>query len=154
MPNLRFRPATREDIATILALSIGGNAPGREIVDDADAADTPEYQTAWDQIEDDPNNNYFIAELNGEAVGCVQLNILHGIAGRGKSRLQVEGVHIRADQRGQGLGGQMMRWVIEYGREKGARLVQLTSSKTRPDAHRFYDNLGFERSHEGFKLAL
>lgn len=154
MPKLSFRPATRADIATILALSIGGNAPGREIVDNADAADAKEYQTAWDQIEADPNNNYFIAELNGEAIGTVQLNLLHGIARRGKARLQVEGVHIRADRRGQGLGGQMMRWAIEYGRQKGAHMVQLTSSKSRPDAHRFYDNLGFERSHEGFKLAL
>jgi hypothetical protein len=29
--------------------------------------------------------------------------------------------------------------------------VQLTSNKLRTDAHRFYERLGFKRSHEGFK---
>jgi hypothetical protein len=32
--------------------------------------------------------------------------------------------------------------------------VQLTTDKTRTDAHRFYDKLGFVASHEGYKLAL
>ena len=99
MTHLIVRPATRDDIATILALSIGGNAPGRAIVDDADDADAPEYQRAWDALENDPTNFYVIAELEGEAVGCMQINILHGLAGRGKSRAQLEGVHIRTDQR-------------------------------------------------------
>jgi hypothetical protein len=31
-------------------------------------------------------------------------------------------------------------------------LVQLTSDKTRKDAQRFYQELGFVPSHEGFKL--
>jgi hypothetical protein len=30
-------------------------------------------------------------------------------------------------------------------------MVQLTSNKKRTDAHRFYERLGFSRSHEGFK---
>jgi len=32
--------------------------------------------------------------------------------------------------------------------------VQLTSDATRIDAHRFYERLGFEASHLGFKLPL
>jgi hypothetical protein len=32
--------------------------------------------------------------------------------------------------------------------------VQLTTDKGRPDAHRFYEKLGFTASHEGYKLAL
>jgi hypothetical protein len=32
--------------------------------------------------------------------------------------------------------------------------VQLTSNKVRTDAHRFYEKLGFTKSHEGFKLTL
>ena len=154
MSQLQFRHAVRDDIATLLALSIGGNAPGRKIVDNADEANAPEYQQAWDKIENDPNNNFIIAEYQGEPVGCMQINILHGIAGRGKARLQLEGVHIRADFRGRGLGSQMMQWAIEHAKENGARTVQLTSSKTRPDAHRFYDRLGFDKSHEGFKLTI
>jgi hypothetical protein len=33
-------------------------------------------------------------------------------------------------------------------------MVQLTSDKTRADAHRFYARLGFVASHEGMKLML
>jgi len=32
--------------------------------------------------------------------------------------------------------------------------VQLTTDRSRADAHRFYDRLGFTASHIGYKLAL
>jgi hypothetical protein len=32
--------------------------------------------------------------------------------------------------------------------------VQLTTDRSRVDAHRFYDRLGFEASHIGYKLSL
>jgi len=48
----------------------------------------------------------------------------------------------------------MMRWAIARCRERGCGLLQLTSNKQRPDAHRFYRRLGFEQSHEGFKMQL
>lgn len=37
---------------------------------------------------------------------------------------------------------------------RGATLAQLSSDKTRIDAHRFYDRLGYQASHEGFKRPL
>ena len=39
-------------------------------------------------------------------------------------------------------------------RAMGAGLVQLTTDKSRKDAHRFYERLGFKASHEGMKLDL
>lgn len=48
----------------------------------------------------------------------------------------------------------MFRWAIEEARARGCALVQLTTDKTRADAHRFYDRLGFVASHEGLKLQL
>ena len=39
-------------------------------------------------------------------------------------------------------------------RSLGCALMQLTTDKQRPDAHRFYDRLGFEPSHIGYKLRL
>jgi len=38
--------------------------------------------------------------------------------------------------------------------ERGGALVQLTTDKSRADAIRFYQRLGFRASHEGVKLAL
>ena len=39
-------------------------------------------------------------------------------------------------------------------RRRGCALVQLTTDRARPDAHRFYERLGFVASHVGYKLVL
>jgi len=36
----------------------------------------------------------------------------------------------------------------------GASIIQLTTNKKRVDAKRFYEQLGFEATHEGMKLYL
>jgi GNAT superfamily N-acetyltransferase len=69
-------------------------------------------------------------------------------------RGQIEAVRVASDQRGSGLGKAMMQWAIAQCRARGCGLVQLTTDKRRRDAHRFYEALGFEASHEGMKLAL
>ena len=48
----------------------------------------------------------------------------------------------------------MFRWAIGEARRRGCALVQLTTDKSRADAYRFYERLGFIASHEGFKLQL
>jgi GNAT superfamily N-acetyltransferase len=48
----------------------------------------------------------------------------------------------------------MMKWTIERARQRGAHVMQLTTHKSRLDAHRFYERLGFEASHVGMKLSL
>jgi GNAT superfamily N-acetyltransferase len=68
--------------------------------------------------------------------------------------MQVESVRVDKDQRGKGIGSQMMKWVVERAREREAHLVQLTTHQSRRDAHRFYERLGFTKSHVGMKLSL
>jgi len=63
-------------------------------------------------------------------------------------------VRLAASARGGGLGAALFEWAHGYGRDRGAQLAQLTSDKSRTDAHRFYRRLGYEPSHEGFKRAL
>ncbi len=48
----------------------------------------------------------------------------------------------------------MVTWAVEEARARGCALVQLTTDKSRVDAHRFYERLGFVASHEGMKLVL
>ena len=84
----------------------------------------------------------------------LQLSILPGLARRGARRGQLEAVRVEEGGRGQGLGEAMVRWAVEESRRRGCAVVQLTTDKSRTDAHRFYERLGFERSHEGMKLAL
>jgi GNAT superfamily N-acetyltransferase len=61
---------------------------------------------------------------------------------------------IEAGRRGDGLGATMVRYAVDEARRRGAALVQLTSDRSRTDAHRFYERLGFLRTHDGFSLPL
>ena len=155
MANLTFRDAVPADIATIVGLSHAGDARGTDTppLDPATLADS-RYRAAFDEITADPSHRLIVAERNGEIVGTLQISIIPGMPNFGMKRGMLENVHIRADQRGSGLGTEMVQWAIERCREAGCGLVQLTSNKVRHDAHRFYEKLGFTKSHEGFKLRL
>ncbi len=155
MSSLLFRDATPEDIPTMLILSHAGDARGSETPPlDPAALDDPRYRAAFDEISADPNHRLIIAEKDGEVIGTLQISLLPGLPRFGMKRGILENVHIRADQRGTGLGTQMVQWAIERCREANCGMVQLTSNKVRTDAHRFYRKLGFSQSHEGFKLFL
>jgi GNAT superfamily N-acetyltransferase len=155
MTHLTFRDAVLADIATIITLSHNGDARGKDTppLDPATLSD-PRYRAAFDEISADPNHRLIVAEKNGAVVGTIQISIIPGMPRFGMKRGLLENVHIRSDQRGSGLGTQMVTWAIERCREAGCGLIQLTSNKLRLDAHRFYEKLGFTKSHEGFKLML
>ena len=53
-----------------------------------------------------------------------------------------------------GLGESMIEHAVQRARERGCHLVQLTTDRSRPDAKRFYESLGFVPSHDGMKLHL
>jgi GNAT superfamily N-acetyltransferase len=73
---------------------------------------------------------------------------------RGGKRAQIEAVRVSSKWRNENIGEMMFKWAMDYSREQGCVLMQLTTDKQRPDAHRFYDRLGFEPTHIGYKLLL
>lgn len=149
-----LRRATRDDVAAIVALLIddplGATREGR----DGGASDLAPYVDAFDAIDMDPQQLLIVAEEGARVVGTLQLTFIPGLSRRGSWRAQIEAVRVAADWRGGGLGAAMMRWAIAAARARGCAVVQLTTDKSRADAHRFYDRLGFAASHEGYKLAL
>src|SRR5262249_48633763 len=102
----------------------------------------------------DPNNTLYVWDENGAVMGCLQLTFLPGISHQGAWIAQVEGVRVDSSLRGTGIGEKMMEAVIAKGRGRGCKQLQLTTSKRRTDAQRFYGRLGFVGSHEGMKLTL
>lgn len=155
MTELSIRDATAADIPTVLALCTAGDARGADTpyVDPASYAD-PNYLVAFEAIQRSPAHRLVVAERAGDVIGTLQISLIPGLPNFGMTRGLLENVHIRADQRGTGHGGQLVGWAIEVCRENGCNMVQLTSNKLRLDAHRFYRTLGFQQSHEGFKLLL
>jgi GNAT superfamily N-acetyltransferase len=148
--DILIRRATAADVGPIVAM-IADDQLGatRESLDDL----TP-YLKAFEQIDTDPNQLLIVADRNGEVIGTLQLTIIPGLSRRGSSRGLIEAVRVAAPARGAGLGTTLIQWAIEESRTRGCTLVQLTSDKSRTKAHNFYTNLGFQNSHEGFKLKL
>jgi GNAT superfamily N-acetyltransferase len=145
-----FRFAVRADLPAIIALladDVLGKARDFAVVDEA-------YERAFAAIDADPRNFLIVADDAGAVVGCLQITYLPGLGRHGAERSQIEAVRIRSDRRGLGLGAELTNWAIEQARSRGCALVQLTSDKSRTDAHRFYARLGFVASHEGMKLVL
>ncbi|MEP7006714.1 MAG: GNAT family N-acetyltransferase [Sphingomonas bacterium] len=152
MSEVVFREATAADLPAIVALLDDDDlSRGRE---DASLPLDARYLAAFEAISADPNQLQIVADLGGRVVGTMQLSFLAGIAFRGSWRGQIEAVRIARDLRGQGLGQQMIQWAVERCRERGCRMAQLTSKLDRIDAHRFYERMGWKKSHTGFKLQL
>jgi GNAT superfamily N-acetyltransferase len=148
-----LRRARQEDVATIVGL-IAADQLGATRDGVRDEADRAAYEQAFRAIDDDPAHLLLVAENGNGVIGTMQLSFLPGLARRGALRAQIEAVRVADSTRGSGLGAAMMQWAIEEARRRGCALVQLTSDKSRTDAHRFYQRLGFVSSHEGMKLAL
>ena len=150
--NLTYRRAVEADLPFIVKLLTDDAV--RATDDRPDEPFHPRYVAALRELEADPNQMMMLAVLKGETVGTIQLTFIPGIAGLGTKRCLVEAVHIAPAHRSRGLGTRMIQWAIEQARDRGCGIVQLTSNKKRLDAHRFYERLGFLKSHEGFKYYL
>jgi GNAT superfamily N-acetyltransferase len=124
----------------------------RENPDDPDVQQA--YLEAFDEIDADPNQFLCVAEVDGDIVGTLQLTFIPGLTRGGAKRGLIEAVRVASHRRGERIGEAMFAWAIEQCRHQNCKLVQLTTDKARPDAHRFYDRLGFEATHIGYKLAL
>jgi GNAT superfamily N-acetyltransferase len=148
-----LREATAADVSAIVDLlradQLGATRDGAT----SDGELKP-YLRAFRAIESDPSHLLVVADDGTEVVATMQLSFLPGMARRGALRAQIEAVRVRADFRSLGLGTHMFSWAIAEARRRGCALVQLTTDKSRVDAHRFYDRLGFVASHEGLKLHL
>lgn len=150
MSDLVFRAATEADLPAIVAMLADDELGAtRESPDDLSP-----YKAALDLITADPLLMQVICERNGVVLGTMQVSITPGLSRKGMSRANIEGVRVSVTTRGGGIGKQMIEWAIEYARERDCGLVELTTDKSRADAHRFYDRLGFEQSHYGYKLKL
>ncbi|WP_410218082.1 N-acetyltransferase family protein [Paracoccus sp. (in: a-proteobacteria)] len=147
---LQFDRATEADLPALIALlSDDVLGAGREGLDEQAV-----YARAFAQIQCDPNQFLCVAKDRDHVVGTLQLSFVQGLSRRGARRGLIEAVRVASDRRGQGVGQAMMEWAIAECRRQGCALVQLTTDRSRTDAHRFYDRLGFTASHVGYKLAL
>ena len=146
-----IRHARRDDLASIITMladdPLGG---GRERIEDP----LPQvYFDGFERLAREPNIQLVVAEDGeGAVVGCLQLCILPGLSSQGASRGLLEDVRVASHCRSRGIGEQLVQWAVTEARAKGCKLVELLTHHTRVDAQRFYERLGFARSHVGMTI--
>ena len=145
-----IRRASRPDLPAIMALLRHED----EVVDLAGIEIGARLEESFHAIDADARNEMLVLEADGEVVGYLQITYIPGLGRGGGERAVLEGIRIRVDRRGGGLGRALVREAITRAQARGCVLVQLSSNLRRRDAHRFYESLGFELTHQGFKLAL
>jgi GNAT superfamily N-acetyltransferase len=144
-----FRDARAADLPAIVAM----------LTDDIlgkvrEGHDMAPYQTAFAEIEADPASRLIVGEEDGRIVATCQLTIIPGLSRKGARRALVEAVRVLADLRSSGIGAALMAEAERQARAAGAVMIQLTTDRSRLRAHAFYEKLGYEQSHLGYKKAL
>ncbi|RJX40598.1 GNAT family N-acetyltransferase [Paenibacillus pinisoli] len=147
-----FRKAVKEDVREIVRMLADDElGAARERYEEP----LPEvYYEAFADMEAQRGNQILLA-VEGDAVrGCLQLVFIPGLGRLGMRRAIIESVRVDRAYRGEGIGQVMIKEAIELARAENCQMVQLTTDKSRSDAHRFYERLGFTATHEGMKLVL
>ena len=148
---MKFRKATCNDVSKIVEM-IADDELGIKR-ENFQIPLPKEYIEAFDNINSDDNQELIVVENDKlEIIGTLQLTFIQYLTYKGGIRAQIEAVRIRKDKRRLGLGKTMFEWAINRAKEKGAHLLQLTTDKQRPKAIKFYEDLGFKKSHEGMKI--
>ncbi len=152
MPKLVFRRATQLDVPSIVQLladdELGSQREARS------EAELAPYHAAFQELDADPNQLLAVVEDREEVVGTLQLSFIPGLAHRGAKRGQIEAVRVATHRRGEKIGESLFEWALEQCAIHHCAIVQLTTDKRRIGAHRFYERLGFEPTHVGYKLTL
>ena len=148
---ITIRRARRDDVGIIIKMLADDPLGGaRERLEDP----LPKsYFDAFEKVDRDPNLQLVVAvDGEGAIVGCLQLCILPGLSSQGASRALIEDVRVASHCRSRGIGERLVQWAVTDARAKGCKLVELLTHHTRVDAQRFYERLGFARSHVGMTL--
>jgi GNAT superfamily N-acetyltransferase len=152
MPNLIFRRATEADVPAIIRLLADDMLGSSRETTGVESL--RQYLDAFRVVDADANQFLLVVDDGSGIVGTLQLTFIAGLARGGLKRGLVEAVRVASDRRGEKIGEAMFAWVLEKCRRESCGIVQLTTDKSRTDAHRFYDRLGFEPSHVGYKMML
>ncbi len=150
--NLTFREARQVDLAAIIALheadELGGH--GDAWTDE----NRPAYQRALEALLADPREYVLVVERDGVLVGSMIGTMLVELSGRARPHILFRSIQVDAQHRGKGIGAAMMAHAEGEAKRRGAVIAELTSSRKRSDAHRFYERIGYAQSHLGFKKTL
>jgi ribosomal protein S18 acetylase RimI-like enzyme len=101
----------------------------------------------WENLPDDEWRRRMLADpvflaFDGNEPVAI-MGLLRQRAGKMAHRATIIMVYVRSENRGTGLGRDLLDHVVEYARQQGIRQLELTASAENPAAIGFYRNAGF-----------
>ena len=150
MTTLVVRAAVEADLDAILGLHAEDSM---HYFDETDGV-SDRQRLAFAEISADAHQDLLVGEIDRQVVCTAQVTWMRMLSADGGLYCQVEAVRTSAARRGEGLGAQLMTWIEDDARARGAARIQLTTNRERIRAHDFYARLGYEPSHIGMKKYL
>jgi GNAT superfamily N-acetyltransferase len=145
-----IREARPEDLEALLHM-LDEDAI-REVSEDL--SDLTPYAAALAEITAAEHSTILVGEVEGTPVATAQVTWQRRMMYGAGLVCQIESVRVLSDRRGEGLGSELISWIVDDARRRGCARVELTSNAKRTEARRFYERLGFRASHIGMKLYL
>ena len=93
-----------------------------------------------------PSVRYLVAEQAGEVVGFASCHVQELLHHNGKVG-EIQEIFVRADRRGQHVGRQLVAALRQRAVREGWVNLEVTTRQQRTDAIRFYERIGFNRTH-------
>jgi GNAT superfamily N-acetyltransferase len=147
-----IREAREEDLPALVVL-LGQLDPDNPDREDVSRPVPQTYPKALGGIVEQ-GHRVLVLEEDDQIAGTLALYMVPNVSHRGTPFAVIENVVVDDGHRAKGYGKLLMERAEELAREAGCYKVVLTSNARRTDAHRFYDGLGYQRSHQAFRKNL
>jgi GNAT superfamily N-acetyltransferase len=143
---LVIRDADRHDLPGVLALY------AQPDLDDGVILPLHDAERIFARFARYPDYTLYVAEQDGRIVGSLALLIMDNLGHLGAPSAIVEDVVVGPVLHGRGIGRAMMRFAMTRAREKHCYKLVLSSNAKRERAHKFYEQIGFERHGYSFRI--
>lgn len=101
----------------------------------------PDVEARLSRILSRADQQFFVAELEGHVVGWLHAAISEYV--ETGPFVVIGGLVVDQEQRGKGIGRELMSRAEDWAKNQGCTIVRLWSSSFRTAAHRFYEGLGY-----------
>lgn len=137
---IEFRQLTQKDLPSLLELYVQLDENNKDLT-------TESSIPIWEEISKNPNIKYFgaVDTANGDRVvsTCFTM-IIPNLTAHGRSICFLENVVTDSAYRKQGLARKVIEMAIEDAKSHNCYKVILQSNCKCTEAHKFYENLGFD----------
>lgn len=100
------------------------------------------------------SDNYFLLAAVKDGDVCGFISVVNEVSLEAGEYCRVLGLAVRSEYQRQRLGTELLTLAESYAKTRGARLMTLSSSFKRTEAHVFYEKLGYLKTSYSFKKYL